>query len=54
MVVSKSQPNKMDSEPIIDMGPVYQEKKIKNNNLYISFSKFFSYDHFTFVFLLGN
>ena len=29
MVASKSQPNKMDSEPIIDMGPVYQEKKIK-------------------------
>jgi len=29
MVVSKSQPNKMDSEPIIDMGPVYQEKKLK-------------------------
>ena len=29
MVASKSQPNKMDSEPIIDMGPVYQEKKLK-------------------------
>jgi len=29
MVVSKSQPNKMDSEPIIDMGPVYQENKLK-------------------------
>ena len=54
MVASKSQPNKMDSEPIIDMGPVYQEKKLKII-IYISlFSKFFSYDHFTFVFLLGN
>ena len=29
MVASKSQPNKIDSEPIIDMGPVYQEKKLK-------------------------
>jgi hypothetical protein len=29
MVASKSQPNKMDSKPIIDMGPVYQEKKLK-------------------------
>ena len=29
MVASKSQPNKMDGEPIIDMGPVYQEKKLK-------------------------
>lgn len=29
MVASKSQPNKMDSESIIDMGPVYQEKKLK-------------------------
>ena len=29
MVASKSQPNKMDSEPIIDMGPVYQEKNLK-------------------------
>ena len=29
MVASKSQPNKMNSEPIIDMGPVYQEKKLK-------------------------
>ena len=29
MVASNSQPNKMDSEPIIDMGPVYQEKKLK-------------------------
>ena len=29
MVASKSQPNEMDSKPIIDMGPVYQEKKLK-------------------------
>ena len=29
MVASKSQPNKMDSKPIIDMEPVYQEKKLK-------------------------
>ena len=36
MVASKSQPNKMDSEPIIDMGPVYQEKKLKII-IYISF-----------------
>jgi len=29
MVTSKSQPNKTDRETIIDMGPVYQEKKLK-------------------------
>jgi len=29
MVASKSQPNKTDRETIIDMGPVYQEKKLK-------------------------
>jgi hypothetical protein len=29
MVTSKSQPNKTDRETIIDMGPVYQDKKLK-------------------------
>ena len=35
MVASKNQPNKIDSETIIDMGPVYQEKKLKKI-IYIS------------------
>jgi hypothetical protein len=29
MVTSKSQPNKTDRETVIDMGPVYQDKKLK-------------------------